>query len=189
MQICFYGASSDRIAPAFLSAAETFGRELAQRGHTLLFGGGARGLMGAVARGCASAGGRIIGVAPRFFDQEGVLYPGCTEMIFTDTMRQRKQILEDRSDACAAAPGGIGTFDELFEILTLKQLGRHGKPILLLNFEDYYAPLLALLENAIRQGFMTEQCRGLWAAFSQPGAALDWLEAGGGREAPDCKRI
>ena len=118
-----------------------------------------------------------------------MLYPGCTEMIFTDTMRQRKQILEDRSDAFAAAPGGIGTFDELFEILTLKQLGRHGKPILLLNFEDYYAPLLALLENAIRQGFMTEQCRGLWAAFSQPGAALDWLEAGGGREAPDCKRI
>ena len=91
-------------------------------------------------------------------------------------MRQRKQILEDRADAFAAVPGGIGTFDELFEILTLKQLGRHAKPVALLNLRGYYDPLLDLLERAIREGFLKEECRDLWAAFSDGAALLDYLE-------------
>lgn len=189
MQICVYGASSDNIHPDFLSATEAFGRVLGQRGHTLLFGGGAHGLMGAAARGCHAGGGKIIGVAPRFFDKEGVLYPHCTQMIFTDTMRQRKQILEDRSDAFVAVPGGIGTFDELFEILTLKQLGRHCKPVAILNLNDYYVPLLALLENAVEQGFMSPECRNLWASFDHAEALLDWLESGEGTKPGDYKRI
>lgn len=189
MRICVYGASSDNIHPAFITATESFGRLLARRGHSLLFGGGAHGLMGAVARGCYEEGGGIIGVAPRFFDREGILFPHCTEFLFTETMRQRKQLLEDRSDAFVAVPGGIGTFDELFEILTLKQLNRHRKPVALLNLEGYYAPLLQLLENAVEQGFMSPECRELYAAFDRPEDLLDWLEAGNGTREGNYKRI
>lgn len=176
MVICLYGASSQNIHPDYTAGVEAFGREIGRRGHTLLFGGGDKGLMGAAARGVKAEKGRVIGVAPRFFDADGVLYPHCDEFVYTDTMRQRKQILEDRADAFAAVPGGIGTFDELFEILTLKQLGRHAKPVALLNLRGYYDPLLDLLERAIREGFLKEECRDLWAAFSDGAALLDYLE-------------
>ena len=95
-------------------------------------------------------GGEIVGVAPRFFDEPGILFQGCTQMHFTDTMRQRKELMEQLSDGFIMAPGGIGTFEEFFEILTLRQLGRHQKPIAILNVRGYYDPLLALLENAAR---------------------------------------
>lgn len=176
MVICLYGASSQNIHPDYLAGVEAFGRAMGCRGHALLFGGGDKGLMGAAARGVKGANGRVIGVAPRFFDVDGVLYPQCDEFFYTDTMRERKQILEDKADAFVAVPGGIGTFDELFEILTLKQLGRHGKPIALLNLRDYYDPLLALLDKAIEEGFMKEECRSLWAAFDNGEALLDYLE-------------
>ena len=176
MVICVYGASSQNIHPDYITGVEAFGRAMGNRGHALLFGGGAKGLMGAAARGTKEAEGTVIGVAPRFFNVDGVLYPHCDEFFYTDTMRERKQILEDKADAFVAVPGGIGTFDELFEILTLKQLGRHSKPIALLNLRGYYDPLLALLDKAIADGFMTEECRGLWAAFDNADALLDYLE-------------
>ena len=119
MVICLYGASSQNIHPAYLEGVEAFGRAMGKRGHALLFGGGDKGLMGAAARGVKAEKGRVIGVAPRFFNVDGVLYPHCDEFFYTDTMRERKQILEDKADAFVAVPGGIGTFDELFEILTL----------------------------------------------------------------------
>ena len=133
MVICVYGASSQTIHPEYLTGVEDFGRAMGKRGHALLFGGGDKGLMGAAARGVKAENGKIIGVAPRFFNVDGVLYPHCDTFFYTDTMRERKQILEDQAEAFVAVPGGIGTFDELFEILTLKQLGRHSKPIALLN--------------------------------------------------------
>ncbi len=176
MIICVYGASSQNIHPDYLAGVEAFGQAMGRRGHGLLFGGGDKGLMGAAARGVKGAGGRVIGVAPRFFNVDGVLYPYCDEFFYTDTMRQRKQILEDKADAFVAVPGGIGTFDELFEILTLKQLGRHAKPVALFNLRGYYDPLLALLEKAMEEGFMKEECRSLWAAFDNADDLLDYLE-------------
>ena len=176
MVICLYGASSQKIHPDYLTGVESFGAAMGRRGHTLLFGGGDKGLMGAAARGVKAENGRVIGVAPRFFNVDGVLFPRCDEFFYTDTMRERKQILEDKADAFVAVPGGIGTFDELFEILILKQLGRHSKPIVLLNLRGYYDPLLALLEKAIDEGFMQEACRSLWAAFDNGEALLDYLE-------------
>ncbi len=176
MIICVYGASSQTIHADYLAGVEAFGRDMGRRGHGLLFGGGDKGLMGAAARGVKAEQGRVIGVAPRFFNVDGVLYPHCDEFFYTDTMRERKQILEDKADAFVAVPGGIGTFDELFEILTLKQLGRHSKPVALLNLRGYYDPLLALLERAMAEGFMKEECRGLWAAFDSGEALLDYLE-------------
>ena len=176
MNICVYGASSNEIDAAYLQAGEELGLAMAQRGHGLVFGGGQKGLMGAAARGVTGGGGRIIGVAPRFFDVEGVLYQDCTEFIFTDTMRERKAIMEDRSDAFIMTPGGIGTFEEFFEILTLRQLGRHNKGIAVLNTKGYYAPLQQMLEQAIEQGFLRPECRGLYAFFEESEALLDYLE-------------
>ena len=128
MVICVYGASSDTIHPDFLKAGEALGAAMARRGHSLVFGGGGHGLMGAVARGVASGGGSITGVAPRFFNVDGVLFDGCTEFVYTDTMRERKAIMEERADAFLMTPGGIGTFEEFFEILTLRQLGGTTSP-------------------------------------------------------------
>ena len=178
MNICVYGASSNEIDPAYIEAGEALGYAMAQRGHGLVFGGGQKGLMGAAARGMTKGSGTIIGVAPRFFDVEGVLYQGCTEFIFTDTMRERKAIMEERADAFIMTPGGIGTFEEFFEILTLRQLGRHNKGIAILNTKGYYEPLRQMLEQAIAQGFLRPECRGLCAFFEQPGQLLDYLEKG-----------
>ena len=176
MNICVFGASSNAIDPAYLAAGERLGEEMAKRGHGLVFGGGQKGMMGAAARGMSRFGGEIIGVAPRFFDVEGVLYQACTEFVFTDTMRERKAIMEERSDAFVMSPGGIGTFEEFFEILTLRQLGRHRKPIAVLNTKNYYGPLHEMLEQAIEQGFMRPECRSLCAFFEDPEQLLDYLE-------------
>jgi uncharacterized protein (TIGR00730 family) len=177
MNLCLYGASSDQIAPAYLQAVEALGEKLARRGHGLVFGGGAQGLMGAAARGVSSRNGYILGVAPSFFHVDGVLYPHCSEFIYTETMRQRKQIMEDRSDAFIMTPGGIGTFEEFYEILTLRQLGRHNKPIAILNTRDYYRPLLLMQEQAMEQGFLRRECGSLCAWLDDPDTLLDYLES------------
>ena len=176
MQICVYGASSNTIEESYLQAGEALGLAMAARGHGLVFGGGQKGMMGAAARGMTAGGGEIIGVAPRFFDVEGVLYQACTEFVFTETMRERKAIMEERADAFIMTPGGIGTFEEFFEILTLRQLGRHSKPIAVLNTRGYYEPLRQMLEQAIAQGFMRPECRGLCAFLEEPAELLEYLE-------------
>lgn len=177
LQICVYGASSNDIDPRYLRAGETLGEEMARRGDGLVFGGGACGMMGALARGMTRGGGHILGVAPGFFNVDGILYDRCSEFIYTDTMRQRKSIMEERADAFVMTPGGIGTFEEFYEILTLRQLGRHNKPIAILNTLDYYAPLREMQERAIQQGFLKEACRQLCGWFSDPIALLDYLHS------------
>ena len=125
MHICVYGAASATIDPAYIAAGEELGRRMAESRHVLVFGGGGNGLMGAVARGVREGNGTAIAVVPSFFRVDGVLSPYCTEIIYTDTMRERKQKMEELSDAFVMTPGGIGTFDEFFEILTLRSLDRH----------------------------------------------------------------
>lgn len=176
MKICVYGASSTNLHQSYISAVEEFGKLMAKSGHGLVFGAGNNGLMGAVARGVASAHGEIIGVVPSFFNVDGVLYPDCTEIIFTETMRERKKIMEEKADAFVAVPGGIGTFDEFFEILTLKQLGRHQKPVAILNVNGYYDNLVKLLEIAVSEGFMTEGTKALCGVFDDSKQLIDYLE-------------
>jgi len=154
MNICVYGASSADIDSTYFEAAEELGKLLAEQGHGLVFGGGDQGLMGAIARGFHARAGRIVGIAPTFFDQPGILYPACTEFLFTETMRERKQLMEDRSDAMIVLPGGIGTYEEFMEILTLKKLKRTDKPILLFNIDHFYDPMVALLEHTVAERFM-----------------------------------
>ena len=172
MNICVCGASGNELDPAYFDAAFDLGRRIAEAGHTLVFGGGADGLMGACARGCLKAGGEIVGIAPRFFDEPGVLFDGCTRFLYTNTMRERKQLMEEQSSAFIALPGGIGTFEEFFEMLTLKQLGQHDKPMAVLNTLGYYAPMAALLENAVQGGFMSRRCLELFALCVSPEEAL-----------------
>ena len=133
-------------------------------------------MMGAVTRGMTEENGEILGVAPGFFNVDGVLYEKCTEFIYTETMRQRKQIMEERADAFVMTPGGIGTFEEFFEILTLKQLGRHNKPIAVLNVNGYYDAMETMLRTAVEQNFMKPACLNLYGIFSDPQQLLTYLE-------------
>lgn len=177
MNICVYGASSSAIDKKYTDAAYALGRAMALRGHGLVFGGGNTGVMGASARGADSVeGAAILGIAPTFFNVDGVLYEGCTEFISPENMRERKGLLEKRADAFVIGPGGIGTFDEFFEILTLKQLGRHNKPIAIFNVDGCYEPLLALLRHTVAGGFMNETAMRLFAVFSDVEELLDYLE-------------
>ena len=169
MKICVYGASSNDIDAKYISAGEDFGRAMANAGHGMVFGGGANGMMGAAARGMTSCGGEIIGVVPKFFDVDGMLYDKCTEMIYTDTMRERKQIMEEKSDAFVMLPGGIGTFDEFFEILTLRQVGRHAKAIGVLNVSGYYDDILNMKFKLVLSAdyFVKDEKTGLWRDNSE----------------------
>lgn len=175
MNICVYGASSTTIDNSFIEAGEKLGEEMAKRNMGLVFGGGASGLMGAVARGEHRFGGRIIGIAPSFFNVDGVLYEHCTDFIYPENMRERKKKMEELSDAFIVTPGGIGTFDEFFEILTLKQLGRHNKPVAILNTNGYYNSLEQFIQNGIDKHFMNEECKKLFFISDSPEKILDHI--------------
>jgi len=175
MNICIYGASSRKLAKEYYDAAEALGALMAKQGHTLVFGGGQEGIMGAVARGAYAHGGKIIGIAPRFFDEPGILFEQCTEFIYTDTMRERKALMEEHSEAFIVLPGGIGTYEEFFEMLTLKQLGRHNKPMVMLNTRNYYGPMSAMLQNTVDEGFMSADCMALFGVCDTPEEALDYV--------------
>lgn len=173
MNICVFGASSNDIDQDYIAAGEQLGREMAAAGHELIFGGGRTGLMGAVARGVRSGGGRITGIAPAFFDKPGILVEEYHEFIFTDTMRERKELMDQKADAFIMTPGGIGTMEEFFEIYTLKQLDRHSKPIGILNVNGYYDELIQMLVHTAEKGFMDMKCIGLFCVSEDPVELLD----------------
>lgn len=175
MDICLYGASSTQIDQKYIQATEALGEAMARANHRLVYGGGGAGLMGAAARGAKKAGGYVVGVVPSFLKVDGVLYDGCDEMIYTDTMRQRKQIMEERAQAFIITPGGIGTYEEFFEIYTLKQLGRHGKPMVIFNIDGYYDSLLAMLEQTVAEGFMRSASLALYTVATTPDEVLRQL--------------
>ena len=176
MKICVFGASSDELDPAFFELGEALGRAMAARGHTLVFGGGAHGLMGAAARGAAANGGRIVGVAPWFFDAPGILYENCTELVRMDTMAERKTIMRERSDAFIALPGGIGTMEEVLEVITLRTLGRMGKPVAFLDTEGYWLPTVEALRMTVEKGFAKPGLMEAFDYFTEAEACLDYLE-------------
>lgn len=176
MNICVFGASSEQIDKEYIDTAEHLGKSLAQRGYGLVFGAGKYGVMGAAVRGAASENGRAIGVTPDFFLDMDVIFDKCTELIVTDTMRERKGIMEDKSDAFIICAGGMGTFEEFFEVLTLKQLHRHTKPIIIYNVKGYYNPMLAMMNNAVAQGFMSEECNRLYTVADTEAQLFEQLE-------------
>jgi len=180
MNVCVFGASSTRIDTKYITATEQLGAMLAASGHKLVYGAGGSGLMGAVARGVKSGGGHVTGVVPSFLKVDGILYEGCDEMVYTDTMRQRKQIMDERSDAFIVTPGGIGTYEEFFEIYTLKQLGRHQKPIVIFNIDGYFDKLLEMLSFTVEEKFMQSLCLDLYTVALSPEEAVAQLQNEGG---------
>lgn len=178
MKICIYGAASSLIDEKFIKVGEELGREMAERGHGLVFGGGRSGMMGAPARGVHEKGGHILGIAPAFFEENNpeVSFEYCTEFIHTESMRERKRLLDEYSDAFIVSPGGIGTFDEFFEILTLKQLGRHNKPIVIFNIDGYFDNMIKMMEVSMEQKFITSDCIDLYKVTSTIEETLDYIE-------------
>ncbi len=179
MKICVFGAASPTIDPRYIEEVEKLGREMAKRGHSLVFGGGGNGLMGAAARGVRDGGGEIVGVIPKFFDNESIeaICDFCTELVYTETMRERKQVMEDRCDAFIVVPGGIGTFEEFFEVLTLKQLCRHNKPIAVYNILGYYNELNETMKSAMAKNFIRENCSDLYMITDSPEEVLSYVES------------
>ena len=151
--ICVYSASSVRIADKYFIVARELSQQMVKNGYGLCFGGGKRGLMGAMADEILKENGTLVGVIPEALMDLELAHECCTELVVTQTMRQRKQTMEDKSEAFIALPGGFGTFEELLEIITLKQLGYHTKPIVILNAFGYYDALLAQFEMAYREEF------------------------------------
>lgn len=176
MNICVYGSASDDIDKKYIRVVEEFGEKLAKKGYGLVFGAGACGLMGAVARGATKGGGEIIGIVPEFFNVDGILYDKCTELVRTETMRSRKALMEEKSEAFVITPGGIGTFDEFFEMLTLKQLSRHTKAMVIFNVDGYYDSMLEFIEHAMQERFVKEKCKKLYKVCNTADEILDYLE-------------
>lgn len=160
------------------AAARALGDELLRRDLTLVYGGGRVGLMGLLADRVLHGGGRVVGVIPSFLQTREVAHPDLhpPDLVVTDTLFARKEVLIERADAFVALPGGLGTLDELFEVVTLAQLGRHAKPCGLLDVDGYFAPLLAQLRVMAERGFLSPGHAGLLRVHGDPAELLDELE-------------
>lgn len=152
--VCVYCGSGDGRDPAFGEAADALGRALAREGVSLVYGGGSIGLMGRLAKATLGAGGHVVGVIPRFLHEREVMLRAVSELVVTEDMHERKRIMYDRADAFVALPGGIGTLEELVEMMTWAQLGRHAKPILVANVRGFWNPLIALFDHMVEMDFI-----------------------------------
>lgn len=177
MKICLYGSASEQIAEIYKTEVYALGKLLAERGHTLVFGGGCFGLMGAAAKGVKAGGGKIIGVVPEFFKGQkvNVIFEDCDEFIPCETMYERKQIMEETADAFIVAPGGIGTYDEFFGVTATRQLKRHAKPIAIFNVNGFFDTLDKMINEGNAQGFIKD-LKNLYFISSDQSALLDYLE-------------
>lgn len=178
MKICIFGASSASIDSSYIVAVEALAEKMARRGHSLVFGAGATGVMGAAARGVKRGGGYIRGVIPDFFKEECIekIYTECDLLTYTENMSQRKSLMEDLADAFIIAPGGIGTLEEFYEVLTLKQLGRHNKAVAIYNLNGYYDNLEKFMIEMADKKFLSHECRQMYKYFTDDEQLLDYLE-------------
>ena len=175
--LCVYCGSSKGKDPRHAALARTLGGEIAARGITLVYGAGGIGLMTEVADAVLAAGGRVVGVIPSHLARAEVQHGGLSETILVDSMHQRKEIMFKRADAFAVLPGGLGTLDEFFEILTWRQIGLHDKPVVILESDGYWAPLRALLDAVVVEGFAPPNAHGLYHVAESVAELFDVLEA------------
>ena len=173
--VCVYSASSTKIAPAYFAAAEELGRLLAMRGINLINGAGSIGLMAATSNAALAEGGTVTGVIPRFMVEQGWNHTGLTKLVETETMHERKHLMAEMSDGVIALPGGCGTMEELLEIITWKQLGLYLKPIVILNVNGFYNPLLEMLQQAIDENFMRREHGSIWQVATTAEEAIELL--------------
>ena len=176
-RVTVYASSSERVERRHFDVAEDVGRRIASRGWDLVWGGGRFGLMGAVSRGARAAGGRTIGVILQEFIDKNVHCEAANEMASVTDMRTRKRGLDEAGDAFLALPGGLGTLEELLEVLSFKQLGFHDRPVVILDAFGYWAPLLQMLEKGFAEGFIQPRFRGLWTVATDAASAIEQIAA------------
>lgn len=178
MKICIFGASSAHIEDIYIKKVEDLAEKMARRGHSLVFGAGATGVMGAAARGTKRGGGYIHGIIPEFFREEGVekIYTECDKLTYTASMAERKTLMEEDADAFIIAPGGIGTLEEFYEVITLKQLGRHSKAMAIFEIDGYFQTLEKFMREMSEKDFMAEVCHDMYRYFTGADELLDYLE-------------
>ena len=176
--VCVFCSSAGGLPEEYRSAARELGRELAGRGHRLVYGGGNVGLMGEVARSVHAHGGTVVGVIPQGLVDRELAYDPADELVVTETLRERKAKMDARADAFVALPGGFGTLEELLEVLTLRQLRLHDRPIVLVNVAGYWDPFLAMVQDMVDQGFAPLGEGTLFSVAKTPADAVDLAEAG-----------
>lgn len=174
--VCVFCGSNPGNDPVYATGATAMGVEVARRGLTLVYGGGAVGLMGIIANAALEAGGKVHGVIPRALREKEIGHNGLTELEVVDTMHTRKARMAELSDGFIAMPGGIGTFEELFEIWTWGQLGIHTKPLGFLNIGGFYDPLAVFLDNTVDAGFLKQSHRAMAMTDTEPATLLDRME-------------
>jgi hypothetical protein len=172
-RICVYCASSRQCDQVYHDAAARLGAILARDQVTIVYGGGKAGSMGVLADAALAEGGRVIGVLPRFMDEVEWGHQRLSELILVNDMHERKRLMIQEVDAVVALPGGCGTWEELFEAMSFKRLGLYTGPIVIVNTNQYYAPMLEMLHSSIEQRFMDERHRGMWTVVEEPHQVLD----------------
>ncbi|GHE70469.1 MULTISPECIES: TIGR00730 family Rossman fold protein [Roseivirga] len=176
-KVCVYCASSEKIDTKYFEATKVVAKALVKNNTTVVYGGGARGLMGQLADTILEEKGRVIGIMPHFMKEVEFHHKDVNEFIFTADMHERKKQFMVGVDALITLPGGCGTFEELMEAITLKRLGIFTKPIVILNLDGYYDPLLNMLNKAIEEGFMGERHREIWTEFTDPAKVLEAIQS------------
>ena len=175
-RICVYCASSSKIDESYFDAAEKLAARLVSHDVTIVYGGGAAGLMGCIADTAIEHGGHVVGVIPKFMTEVEWQHKDLEEIHVVADMHERKKKLLEGTDAVIALPGGSGTFEELLEAISLKRLGLYTKPIIIMNINNYYDPLIELLEKSIRENFMSETHRKMWTVVSDPNDIMSAIE-------------
>ncbi|TQV71241.1 TIGR00730 family Rossman fold protein [Denitrobaculum tricleocarpae] len=188
--LCIYCGASQNVDPRHLETADQLGRTAAEKAIDLVYGGGHSGMMGAAADGALSAGGRVIGIIPEHLKDREAAHNGVTEMVVVDSMHVRKQKMFERSDAFCVLPGGLGTLDETFEIITWKQLGLHDKPIVLLNLHGFWDPLMDMIRRQVEGGYLHNDPGSLFSlADDVEGVFSAIASAADSRVTPDSSRL
>lgn len=177
MRICVYCASSEMCDRVYHDAARRLGEVLAEAECTIVYGGGAVGLMGSLANGALARGGKVIGVIPRFMTEVEWQHPGLVDLQIVEDMRERKHRLLTDSDAVVALPGGCGTLEELFEAITFKRLGLYFSPIILLNTKEFFTPLQTFMRQVIAERFMNPEHAAMWSLVDTPAEVLPRIRA------------
>ena len=168
MQVCVYCASSAKIHESYFEATDRLAKELVKNGFSVVFGGGSSGLMGKLADSVLEAGGKIKGIMPQFMNEVEWGHKHVSDFVYTNTMHERKAKFLEGTDALIALPGGTGTFEELFEAITLTKLGQFTKPIIILNTRNYFEPFVQLMNQAITENFMSANQQELWKIVNEP---------------------